>query len=154
MSGINVDEIMETVQERLSEAFSSKAKMKLVKGKTGLRYAVVGIDAVEGLGEEYWYNLDPVGGDASVPRLRFALKLTDEGRFCTYKDEKFGALEHPKEKYSEWWRRLASKDVTWLNKQFRDWMALPAGKSFIDKNRLEDCLCVKNWLETANGKRA
>lgn len=144
---INLDEIMETVQERISEAFSSKAKMKAVTGRTGIRYAVVSTDVTKGLGEEYWYNLDPIDGDTSVPRLRFGVKILDTGRFYSYKDEKFGALERPRENAEEWWRRPASKEVSWMNKQFRDWLRSPAGKDFVAKNKLEDCLCVKNFLE-------
>lgn len=153
MIDVDFNEIAETAEERLEEAFSSKAVMKIVKGRTGLRYATVAFDATQGLREEYWYNLDPIDGDADCPRLRFGLKITDQGTFYVYKDEKFGAMERPRIKSTDWWRRLASKDVTWLNKQFRDWLASPAGRSFVEKNKLDGCLCVKNWLESVDKRR-
>lgn len=144
---IDFDEITETAEERLSEAFSSsKSKMTVVKGKSG-RYAVVSTDVTKGLGEEFWFNLDPVGGDASVPRLRLALRVLDTGKVYRYKDEKFGAAEHPKAKAEEWWRRMTAKDVTFVNKQFRDWLSSSDGKAFVEKNGLEGCLCVKNFFE-------
>ena len=149
---VDFEEVTETVQERLAEAFSPKAKMNVVKGKSGLRYATVNFEVSKGLAEEYWYNLDPFDGDASVPRLRFGLKITDDGTFYVYKDEKFGAMERPKVKSTDWWRRLSSKDLTWLNKQFRDWLASSAGRNFVAKHKIDGCLCVKNWLESVDGR--
>jgi hypothetical protein len=145
---VNFEEITETVQERLSESFASKAKVSLVKGKTGIRYAVALMDVTKGDTEEFWFNLDPLDSDAYIPRLRFAVRILDTGRFYRYKDEKFGATERPRIKAEEWWRRMASKDVEWMNKQFRDWLASSAGGAFIERHKLEGCLCIKNWLET------
>lgn len=145
---MNYDDIMESIEEHLEEAFSSKSKMTLVKGKTGIRYAVVTTDVTKGLGEEFWFNLDPFDGDADCPRLRFATRILDTGKFYTYKDDKFGAMERPRVKAEEWWRRLASKDITYINKQFRDWLASSAGRSFVEKNKLDGCLCVKNCLDS------
>ena len=148
------DDIMETAEECLSEAFSSNAKVALAKGRSGKKYAVVSLHTTEGLDRELWYNLEQIDGDVDCPRLRMSLNVLDAGKFYTFKDEKFGSLEHPKAKSEDWWRRLSSKDLNWLNKQFRDWLASSAGKAFVDKNKLDGCLCVKNWLETAGGKRA
>ncbi len=154
MIEVDFDEVTESIEEQLAEAFSSKSKMSVVKGRTGIRYVVVYTDVTDGLSEELWYNLDPIDGDAFAPRLRFFVRVLPAGKFYAYKDEKFGAMERPKMKSDDWWRRTTSRDIEWMNKQLRDWLSSSAGKAFVEKNGLEGCLCIKNFLEASAGRRA
>ena len=143
----------ESEDKAISEAGSINAKVAVVKGRSGNRYAVFTKQLTPSQGGEYWYNLDQLGDNTDYPRLRLALHILKTGKVYTYKNENFAALERPKYKKQEAWRCMSDKDVEWVNRRFREWLLTPSGQSFIEKNKIADCPTIKNWLDIAGGKR-
>ena len=143
----------ESKGKMISEAGAINAKVVVVKGKSGNRYAVFTKQLTPSLGGEYWFNLDQLGDNTEYPRLRLALQVAKTETVYTFKNDNFGALERPRYKKAKIWELMTARDLQWVNRRFREWLTTPTGQSFIERNKIANCPAIKNWLEIASGKR-